>query len=126
MSGLPQWLRTWFAENNVDCQTRGIDVMLWLRPADALPDRPGRKPTAAARVTAEAGDRWANFAVHEQGWATVLAMGDVTDAVWQAHIRPGGPHEVDDVLEQVLAWVASTSEVPRWAEISPDPITLKG
>ncbi|MEU6210899.1 hypothetical protein ABZ891_13435 [Streptomyces sp. NPDC047023] len=116
MTDLPQWLQEWFAENEPGYRGRGIQLVLWLKPVDALPDRPGRKRTADARVTAEAGDRWVNYAVHEQGWASILAMGNESDPVWQAHLRPSHRGDVDGVLGQTLAWVESASEVPNWAE----------
>lgn len=113
MTDLPQWLQEWFAENEPGYRGRGIQLVLWLKPVDALPDRPGRKRTADARVTAEAGDRWANYAVHEQGWASILAMGNESDPVWPSQDRgplPTPPGSRPERPRRRPRWTPS-----RWA-----------
>ncbi|MEU3985345.1 hypothetical protein AB0F77_35685 [Streptomyces sp. NPDC026672] len=115
MGELPQWLEKWFAENEAECRARGTKVVLRLRPADGRPDRPGRKPTADAKVTAEAGSRWGNAAVYAGGWGHLMGIDDVTEVVWQADLRPDSQDEVDVIIGHLLAWVESTAEVPSWA-----------
>ncbi|MFJ3926829.1 hypothetical protein [Streptomyces sp. NPDC090022] len=116
MGELPRWLEMWFAEKEAECRARGTKMVLWLRPADGPPDRPGRKPIADARVTAEMGSRWGNAAVYAEGWGHLMGIDDVTEVVWQADIRPESQAEVDVIIGHLLAWIASTAEVPSWAE----------
>jgi hypothetical protein len=116
MGGLPRWLELWFAENEAGCRARGTKMVLWLRPADGPPDRPGRKPTADVRVTAETGSRWGNAAVYAEGWGRLMGIDDLTEAVWQADIHPESQGEVAVIIGHLLAWVESTAEVPSWAK----------
>lgn len=115
MSEVPRWLEAWFVENEAGPRARGTDAVLWLRPAEGPPDRPGRKPTADARVTVGAGSRWGNAAVYAGGWGNLMGIDSATEVVWQADIRPGSQAELDLVIGQMLAWVESTAEAPSWS-----------
>ena len=115
MGELPRWLEVWFAENEAVSRARGTKVMLRRRPPDGPPDRPGRKPTADAKVTAEKGSRWGNAAVYAEGWGHLMGIDDATEVVWQADIRPESQAVLDVIVGQMLAWVESTAEAPSWA-----------
>ncbi len=115
VGGLPDWLEAWFAERENECRARGVDAVLWIRPADGPPDRPGRKATPDAKVDLEVGSRWGNIGVFGESGVSLTGVDFVTEVAWQAYLHPQSPEDLDAVVDQALAWVEATAEMPSWA-----------
>ncbi|MFK0259292.1 hypothetical protein [Streptomyces sp. NPDC090445] len=114
MGGLPDWLEAWFAERESGCRACGVDVALRIRPADWRPVR-RRKNAPDAQVDVDFGNRYGNVSVFAEGGVSVIGLDFVGDVAWQADLHPQAPADFDVAVDQVLAWVEATAEMPSWA-----------